>query len=81
MRKIPNDFQPRRRELLKMMALGSTAGFLGLGGSIHANAQDQQKPSYANGMAPVKIKNVKADRKSTRLNSSHPYVSRMPSSA
>ena len=52
--------QVGRRQLLKLIALGSGAGFLGLGGSIHANAQDKQKPAYTNGMAPIKIKNVKA---------------------
>src|SRR5688572_32210772 len=60
MRKIHSEFQPGRRELLKMMALGSTAGFFGLTGSINANAQDKPKPSYTKGMAPVTIKNVKA---------------------
>ena len=60
MRKIHSEFQPGRRKLLKMMALGSTAGFFGLTWSINANAEDKQRPSYTNGMAPVKIKSVKA---------------------
>ena len=60
MKEFETDFQAGRRKVLKMMALGSTAGFWSLGGTNYANAQDQQKPSYANGMAPVKIKNVKA---------------------
>ena len=60
MKNIQTDHQTSRRELLKMMALGSTAGFLGLTGTTNANAQDKQRPSYTNGMAPVKIKNVKA---------------------
>ena len=60
MKRIQHEQKPARRELLKMMALGSTAGFFGLTGGLTANAQEKQKPSYTNGMAPVKIKNVKA---------------------
>jgi mannonate dehydratase len=60
MKKIQTEQQAGRRELLKMMALGSTAGFLGLTGITQVNAQDKQTPSYANGVGPVKIKSVKA---------------------
>ncbi len=43
-----------------MFAMGSTAGLLGLSGSVNGQAQPRDKPSYAKAMATVKIKNVKA---------------------
>jgi mannonate dehydratase len=60
MKNIETEANPGRRELMKMIALGSTAGIFGLLGSTNAEAQAKEKPSYAKGMAPVKIKNVKA---------------------
>jgi len=60
MKKMDNEFKPGRRELLKTMALGSTAGLFGMFGSTNTHAQTRQVPSYTKGMAPVKIKNVKA---------------------
>jgi len=49
-----------RRETLKMLGLGSSAGLMGLFGNP-AEAQAQRAtPAYAKGMAPVKIKSVKA---------------------
>jgi mannonate dehydratase len=64
MKKSENEFSSSRREAMKMLALGSTAGFFGLLGSPLAS--DAQKPNaptipnYKNGMQPVKIKSVKA---------------------
>lgn len=43
-----------------MIGVGSTAGLLGLFGSTRANAENLVTPSYAKGLAPVKIKNIKA---------------------
>lgn len=60
MKKMDNEYKPGRRELLKTMALGSTAGLFGIFGSTNTQAQTRPTPSYAKGMAPVKIKNVKA---------------------
>ncbi len=49
-----------RRDSMKMLGLGS-AGLLSMfGGISNAQAKDKETPSYARGMAPVKIKSVKA---------------------
>ncbi|GAB4006053.1 D-galactonate dehydratase family protein [Spirosoma migulaei] len=57
-----NKTDQSRRDTLKMLGFGSSAGVLGLFGGIStAEAREQQgKPQYAVGMAPVKIKSVKA---------------------
>lgn len=56
-----NKLDQSRRETLKMLGMGSSAGLLGLFGSTsRAEARDQPKPAYANGVPPVKIKSVKA---------------------
>ncbi len=47
-----------RRDSMKMLGLGS-AGMLGLFGGV-SSAVAQEKPAYAKGMAPIKIKSVKA---------------------
>ncbi len=47
-----------RRNLLKTLGLGTTAGALGLFGTP-ANANTHETPNYAKGLAPVTIKNVK----------------------
>jgi mannonate dehydratase len=49
-----------RREMMKMMAMGSTAGLFGLFGGGTARAGDRETPTYGKGMAPVKIRDVKA---------------------
>ena len=49
-----------RRDAMKMITTGSAAGILGLFGSPMLRAETHTTPSYANGMAPVKITNVKA---------------------
>jgi len=50
-----------RREGLKMLGFGSATGLLGLfGGDAKAEAHHKNTPFYAKGMAPVKIKSVKA---------------------
>lgn len=49
-----------RRDALKMLAMGSSAGLLGLFGTPEANAATYETPSYQKGLAPVKIKSVKA---------------------
>ena len=50
-----------RREALKMLGIGSTAGIMGMfGSSSSASASEKEAPSYARGMAPVKITGVRA---------------------
>lgn len=50
-----------RRETMKVLGVGTTAGLLGIfGNNSKGLAQDRTTPSYAKGMAPVKIKSVKA---------------------
>lgn len=49
-----------RRDALKMLTLGSSAGLLGLFGTPEANAAHYETPSYQKGLAPVRIKSVKA---------------------
>jgi mannonate dehydratase len=49
-----------RRDAMKMITTGSAAGLLGLFGSPLVRAETRVTPSYAVGMAPVKITNVKA---------------------
>ena len=57
-----NNFDVNRRNALKFLGFGSSAGALGLfGGVSSAEARERQgTPQYATGMAPVKIKSVKA---------------------
>ncbi len=59
MKKVQDEFSTNRRSILKMMAVGSTAGVLGLFGSSRARAEAYEKPDYAKGAPPVTIKNVK----------------------
>ena len=49
-----------RRNVLKTLGLGTTAGALGMFGFGNANAKDRETPAYARGAAPVTIRNVKA---------------------
>ena len=61
MKKIETEFSSSRRDSIKKLALGSTAGLLGLLGSPIASAQERpENTSYKNGMPPVKIRSVKA---------------------
>ena len=61
MKKSEIEFSSGRRETMKMLALGSTAGLFGLLGSPFASAQRPKVPSgYKAGMSPVKIRSVKA---------------------
>ncbi len=59
MKQAEGTFSINRRHLLKMLAISSTAGAAGLFGTSRARAETYEKPSYANGMAPITIKNVK----------------------
>lgn len=43
-----------------MLGIGSASGLFGLFGNTQASAETYEKPSYTKGMAPVKIKSVKA---------------------
>lgn len=49
-----------RREAMKLIAAGSTVGLLGLFGSPLARAEKSETPAYAKGLAPVRIKSIKA---------------------
>ncbi len=49
-----------RRELMKMMAMGSSVGLFGLLGGNKLMAEEKETPSYARGMAPVTITKIKA---------------------
>lgn len=48
-----------RRDALRMLGAGS-AGLLGLFGPSAARAEQYETPSYAKGLPPVKIRNIKA---------------------
>lgn len=60
MKNLEENGASSRREALKMLALGSSAGLLGLFGTPEANAATYETPNYQKGLAPVKIKSVKA---------------------
>jgi mannonate dehydratase len=60
MKKMETQADSSRRNAMKMLAVGSTAGLLGLFNSPRANAANYTTPAYAKGLAPVKIKSVKA---------------------
>jgi len=60
MLKSENNFTASRRETIKMLGIGSATGLLGLFGNSQARAETYETPSYAKGLAPVKIKSVKA---------------------
>ncbi|MBA4058753.1 MAG: starvation-sensing protein RspA, partial [Marivirga sp.] len=60
MLKSEKNFVGSRRDTLKMLGIGSTAGLFGMFGSHEVNAETYERPGYAKGMAPVKIKSVKA---------------------
>jgi len=49
-----------RREMVKMLGLGSAVGVLGLFGTPAARAASRETPAYARGMAPVTITKVSA---------------------
>lgn len=57
-----NKSDQSRRDTLKMLSFGSSAGLLGLlGNPATAEAREKQgTPQYAKGLAPVKIKSVRA---------------------
>lgn len=59
MEKSENNFKSGRRNLVKMMALGS-AGMYGFFGNPIAEAQTLAGKTYKNGMPPIKIRSVKA---------------------
>jgi mannonate dehydratase len=61
MKKNETEFSSSRRDTIKKLALGSTAGLFGLLGSPALNAQDSHvHAGYKAGVPPVKIKSVKA---------------------
>src|SRR5258708_25256868 len=58
--KTKTQFTASRRDAMKMIGVSSTAGLLGLLGSHQVNAAEKVTPAYAKGLAPVKIKSVRA---------------------
>ena len=60
MKNPENKIMTSRRDAMKLLAAGGSAGLLGLFGSPLARAEKYETPAYATGMAPVKIKSVKA---------------------
>ena len=60
MENFENNGAASRRNTLKMLALGSTAGLLGLFDSKVARADSYETPSYQKGLAPVTITKVRA---------------------
>lgn len=56
---MQNNAVKSRREMMKLMAMGSTAGLFGIFGPSQLKAEEKEKPSYTKAMAPVKIRNVK----------------------
>jgi len=56
---MQNNAVKSRREMMKLMAMGSTAGLFGIFGPSQLKAEEKEKPTYAKAMAPVKIRNVK----------------------
>ncbi|MBC7758723.1 MAG: starvation-sensing protein RspA [Phormidesmis sp. FL-bin-119] len=60
MENFENNGASSRRDTLKMLALGSTAGLLGLFDSKVARADSYETPSYQKGLAPVTITKVRA---------------------
>lgn len=61
MKETENEFSSGRRDTMKKIALGSTAGLIGLLGSPFANARKPEIPErYKAGLPPVKIRSVKA---------------------
>lgn len=60
MENLEENASSSRRDALKMLALGSSAGLLGLFGTEEARAATYETPSYQKGLAPVRIKSVKA---------------------
>ncbi len=49
-----------RREALRLLGIGSTAGIMGMLGTSSPAKAENATPSYAKGMAPIRIKSVKA---------------------
>jgi mannonate dehydratase len=49
-----------RRDAMKMITTGSAVGLLGLFESPMVRAEKHETPAYAKGLAPVKIRSVKA---------------------
>lgn len=60
MKNIKSYSPTSRRETMKLLAAGSAVGLWGLLGSPLARAEIFETPSYAKGLAKVKIKSVKA---------------------
>lgn len=52
--------QSNRREMLKMLGMGSAAGVFGLMGMGNTQAKDRLTPQYAKGAAPITITRVRA---------------------
>jgi len=60
MNHLDTELSQSRRESIKKLGLGSAAALLGLFGSMSTRAEAKETSSYAKGVAPIKIKSVKA---------------------
>ncbi len=60
MKKYESQSGISRREVMKIITTSSAAGILGLFGGPSTRAETYVAPAYATGMAPIKIRNVKA---------------------
>ncbi|HUV01393.1 MAG TPA: twin-arginine translocation signal domain-containing protein, partial [Bacteroidales bacterium] len=60
MKKSTSQIKTSRRDAMKLIAAGSAAGLIGLIDNPLSGAETQVIPLYAKGMAPVKIKSLKA---------------------
>ena len=60
MKKSTSQIKTSRRDAMKLIAAGSAAGLIGLIDNPLSGAETQLTQSYAKGMAPVKIKSLKA---------------------
>ena len=60
MKNSANQMKTSRREAMKLIAAGSTVGLMSLFESPLVRAEKHETPAYAKGLAPVKIRSVKA---------------------
>src|SRR5688500_8350023 len=60
MKNVSQQSDVNRRDALKIIGASSTASLLGIFGTSESRASERVTPAYAKGMAPVKIKSVKA---------------------
>jgi mannonate dehydratase len=60
MKNSANQMKTSRREAMKLIAVGSTVGLMSLFESPTVRAEKRETPAYAKGLAPIKIRSVRA---------------------